>query len=156
MTAASPPEAVDRRHHRSIWLGGALTRAFVAAGSALAASVMPLVPTPSNVAEAYVEARLTDDWAEAWELMCAPSRSELGGYSSFAERAADVNHRSAMPSEVDASVVADSPQATTPPSALADVIVTSDERSEDWELHEFLDLVVENGKFRACGGRLVR
>ena len=61
-----------------------------------------------------------------------------------------------MPSEVDASVVAVSPQATTPPSALADVIVTSDERSEDWELHEFLDLAVENGKFRACGGRLVR
>lgn len=153
MTLASPL-AVDSRRKRSaaVWLGALLTSAFVGAGAAVAVSTLPAVPTPTNVARAYVEAWFASDGARAWGLLCSPSRSAMGGYTVFAENLASADEYNFFPSDVDVAVGdVHGVRGTSRPVAAVAVTATSDERNrEEWEFSGELLLVEEGGAFRVC------
>jgi hypothetical protein len=154
MTFGSPL-AVDvsrRERSRRVWQGAIITSAFIAAGVALATTILPAAPTPANVARAYVEALLTDDWAGAWALLCRPTRSDLLDYPTFVERTAYLDGDLDMPSDVEVSVGdVHGVRGTSRPFAAVAFRATSDERNrEDWEISGELFLVEEGGAFRVC------
>jgi hypothetical protein len=96
-------EEIRRRRERRgpIWNGVVVTTLFVAAGFVVASMTLSPVPTPGNVAKAYVEARFARDWSAAWALVCGPAQTAHGGYTAYADSAQDEMHFA--PRDVDVS-----------------------------------------------------
>ena len=149
MTVASPT-GVGVGHRRSGWLGAAITSAVVAVGTAAAMWTIPSVPTPTNIAKAFVEARFTGDFEGAWELLCGETRSVLGSYSSFAKQAARTNQTNSLPFEVDVAVREVQFQPTVPLEVDVGVVVTSEERDDDWHIPGRMRLIGQGDQFRVC------
>lgn len=148
---------VRRERSRATYNGALLTALFVLGGAVLATVVLPPVPTPANVAKAYVNARFDRDWAAAWDLVCRPSREALGSYANYAEYADYWADRYRPPSDVSVSVGdLHGVPGGAGRSAIVTMSVTSDDRHrESWEVGGELTLVEEDGAFRVCGQGLV-
>ena len=147
-------EEIRRRRERRgpIWNGAVLTIAFVAAGVIVASMTLSPVLSPTNVAKAYAEARFARDWSGAWDLLCRPVRAANGDYRAFADRAADGFHF--MPWDVDVST--GRMHGVDGSAIVVPVSVRSREPLyKDWKADGDVILVLEDGKFRVCDGRLV-
>jgi hypothetical protein len=151
-----PPPALDvirreRERYRSVWNGGIVTSVCVAGGVVLATTTLPAVPTPANVARAYVEARFGGDWPGAWATLCRAVRSAID-YPAFAERADYANEYFHMPSDVNIEIGdVRGVRELNGHSASVAVTVTSDERNrEDWVFRGEVLIVNEGGEFRVC------
>jgi hypothetical protein len=155
MIFASPLLAdVDRRARiRRARKGAVITSVFVAAGAAVATVTLPSVPTPANVATAYIEARFARDWPGAWELLCGQSRAAIGGYPVYTANANYWADNYFPPSDIEVSVgeLHGNP-GPDGPSAVVTMSVTSDEGNRhEWEVGGELILVNEGGEVRVCG-----
>jgi hypothetical protein len=147
-------EEIRRRRERrnSICNGALLTSAFVAAGFVIASMTITPVPTPGNVAKAYVEARFARDWSTAWDLMCRPDQAAHGSYAEYANSSHHGFHF--MPRDVDVST---GRMHGVDRSAVA-VPVTVDSEDpyyEDWEVDGDLIVVREDGELRVCDRSLL-
>jgi hypothetical protein len=144
-------EVTGRGRTRSIWTGAIITSACVAAGVALATATLPAVPTPTNVAIAYTEARFAHDWPTTWDLLCGPTHAAMGGYAAFAEGVAHLDEY-VRPTDVDVSVgdVHGVRGASSPFATVAVTVTSVDGTLEDWETSGELFIVEEDGEFRVC------
>jgi hypothetical protein len=151
-----PPPALDvirrrRERYRPVWNGAIITSLCVAAGYVVGTTTLPAVPTPTNVARAYVEAKIAGDWSGAWAHLCRPVRSAID-YRTFAERADYANEYFHTPTDVDIEIGdVRGIQGPNGPSASVAVTMTSDERNrEDWVYRGEVLIVEEDGGFRVC------
>lgn len=108
-------------------------------------------PTPTNVARAYVEAKITGDWSRAWALTCTTVHSAVD-YATFADRAEYANRYYAMPSDVDVEIEGlRGIRGPSGPSAEVAIAMTSDEPNRgSWVYRAEMLLVQEPAGFRVC------
>jgi hypothetical protein len=146
-------ESVDRRaRNRATRKGASLVIAFVAGGAALGSWLLPPAPTPTDVAQAYVEARFDRDWEEAWSLVCREDRTLYGDYTAYAEQSDYVFRRYFMPTDVDVTT-GSAHSGPIGGSAAVTVSVTTPDGGMflNWEIGGDVPVVAEDGGLRVCG-----
>ena len=156
----SPPPfvvaALPRKRSRAVWVGSIITSVFVTAGAALATWTLPAVPTPGNVARAFLEADNAHDWPTIWALMCSRTRSEIGDYSAFTQGLAYLDYYDDGYSESDPVITIEiddvrGVRAPSGPAVAVAVTMSSGERnSPSWESSGELLVVEEDGELRVC------
>ena len=127
--------------------------ASLCAGATVVAWAVPPAPTPGNAARAYAEARLDQDWAAMWALICSAA--------PFADREAFVAHMTGSDEErgappPSAVFVSDvhRQEGTARPAFTVWLDVTSLDRDGAVETYPAsLPVVLEAGEFRVCFGR---
>ena len=144
-------EAIRRRRERRgpIWNGAVLTGFLVAAGFVVASMTLSPVPTPRNVAKAYVEARFSRDWSAAWDLLCSPAQEAHGHFRAYADSSDHGFHF--MPRDVDVSTgrlhgVDGQASAVAVPVTVS----SGDLDYKDFEVGGDLIVVQEDDEFRVC------
>jgi hypothetical protein len=116
----------------------------------LALATLPPAPTPHGVAEAFVEARFDENWAEAWASLCSRDQSSVG-YEAFADRAARRHQLGVPPSEVE-FVLGDTRAARGPADPQVTVPLTSTVREGSGArvVDTEIPLATEDGAVRVC------
>ena len=147
---AAVVEAGPRERARSINRCAVATLAFVVLGTAAALFAMPPVPTPGNVAKAFVEARYDRNWSAAWELLCRPARDVVGDHTFYSERSDYVFEYLSMPEDVEVSTGHLYRTEWHGKPAVAVPIWITAENPENWETGGDLRLVEEDGQLRVC------
>jgi hypothetical protein len=122
----------------------------------LATWTLPAVPTPGNVARAFLEADNAHDWPKTWALMCSQTRSEIGDYSAFTQGLAYLDYYDDEYSESDPVITIEiddlrDVRAPSGPAVSVAVTMSSGERNRpSWESSGELLVVEEDGELRVC------
>jgi hypothetical protein len=125
----------------------------VGAGFALVSTTAPRPATPWNVARAFTEARLDQDWAEVWRLHCRDGG--LPDESAFVDRMTTLDEGFETP-PVALVVVDQVTEGGNSPAPSFTVALSVSALGADgepmWTDAVRLPVVAEDGQFRVCLG----
>jgi hypothetical protein len=146
-TSQRPAQA----HLRCVLTCALITSACTVAGLGLALSTLPPLQTPSQVATAYIEARLDQDWTTTRELVCGPAL-KANGFHAYTDEMTHLDESFPLPPDVNVALgTARVERGLTRPLISISVTLTSDAAGfKGWTQGGYLALVEEDGNLRVC------
>jgi hypothetical protein len=143
------------RRRRRPWphlVAAIVTAACVCGGFAVVTWTVPRAPTPGNVARAFAEARMHQDWATMWQLQCRAVR--LPDQQAFVARMTALDEAFLVRPAVGVFVrgISQDDGATRPSFTVTVETAAFYRDGATWTSTVRLPVVREEGEFRVCFG----